>query len=126
MERRFNIVLSDDADTNIPWNAVFNEDREMPGHQTKYEHMRDRTYLRPRDLIKFSNCALVRYKERTGKTSETDHPHKIDNIDIHNARVEYSEYFLSEIDDEVHKHFPDYDRHSDVLRALGKWHFEKE
>ena len=126
MERRFTIVLADKVDTNIGWNAVFNEDREMPGHQTKYEHMRDRTYLRPRDLIKFSNCALSGYKERAGKDAGADHPQKLDNVDIHKARIEFSEYFLREIDDEVHKHMPDYGNHLDVLRALGKWQFERK
>lgn len=126
MERRFNIVLSDDTDKSIAWDTVFNEEREMPGHQTKYEHMRDRTYLRPRDIIKFANCALAKYKERAGRPQEQDHLHKIDNIDIHNARIEYSEYFLREIDDEVHKHLPDYEKHLDVLRSIGKWQFEKD
>jgi hypothetical protein len=42
------------------------------------------------------------------------------------AIVEYSEYFIREIDDEVHKHLPDYEKHLDVLRALGKWQFERE
>jgi hypothetical protein len=126
MERRFNIVLGDDKDKSIPWASVFNEVREMPGHQTKYEHMRDRTYLRPRDIIKFTNCALSKYKGRAGEAAAADHPDKIDNIDIHNARVEYSEYFLREIDDEVHKHLPDYEKYLDVLRALGKWQFERD
>jgi len=126
MERRFSIVLGDAANRNVAWDAVFNEDREMPGHQTKYEHMRDRTYLRPRDLIKFTNCALSRYKERAGKDAGADHPDKLDNVDVHNARIEFSEYFLREIDDEVHKHMPDYEKHLDVLRALGKWQFERE
>ncbi|HVB55067.1 MAG TPA: hypothetical protein VNE63_01370 [Candidatus Acidoferrales bacterium] len=126
MERRFDIVLREGAEEQISWNVVFNEDREMPGHQTKYEHMRDRTYLRPRDLIKFINCALARYKERAGRDAGADHPNKLDNIDIHNARVEFSEYFLCEIDDEVHKHMPDYEKHLDVLRALGKWQFEHD
>ncbi|NYR33877.1 hypothetical protein HJ573_01550, partial [Klebsiella pneumoniae] len=52
-------------------------------------------------------------------------PRKIDNIDIHSARHEYSEYFLREIDDEVHKHFPEYEKFLDVLRAVGTWQFEK-
>ncbi len=125
MERRFTIVLGDAMNSNIPWATVFNEDREMPGHQTKYDHMRDRTYLRPRDLIKFTNCALAKYRERVGKPFEQDHALKIDNVDVHNARIEYSEYFLREIDDEVHKHLPDYEKHLDVLRALGQWQFEK-
>jgi len=123
MERRFNIVLGNKEDKNIPWSSVFNE--EMPGHQTKYEHMRERTYLRPRDIIKFTNCTLSKYKDRLENPTEADHPHKFDNVDIHNARIEYSEYFLREIDDEVHKHLPDYDKHLDVLRALGKWQFER-
>ena len=38
MERRFKIVLGDDTHTSVSWDAVFNETREMPGHQTKYEH----------------------------------------------------------------------------------------
>ncbi len=126
MERRFSIVLGDEASQHVGWDAVFNEDREMPGHQTKYEHMRDRTYLRPRDLIKFANCALARYKERAGKDAGADHLDKLDNVDVHNARIEFSEYFLREIDDEVHKHMPDYEKHLDVLRALGKWQFERE
>lgn len=126
MERRFSIVLGDEIDQSVSWAAVFNENREMPSHQTKYDHMRDRTYLRPRDMIKFCNCALGKFKDRRlfGEPTQ-DSQDKIDNVDIHNARVEYSEYFLKEIDDEVHKHLPDYERYLDVLRAIGKWQFEK-
>jgi hypothetical protein len=126
MEKRFSIVLGDMAGQFVPWTSVFNEEREMPSHQTKYDHMRDRTYLRPRDMIKFCNCALAKFKERIiSEDSSSDSQEKIDNVDVHNARVEYSEYFLKEIDDEVHKHLPDYDRYLDVLRAIGKWQFEK-
>jgi hypothetical protein len=128
MERRFSIVLRDDVDKDIAWDKVFNEDREMPGHQSKYEHMRDRTYLRPRDIIRFTNGALAQYKERAGKAGkdDPDDPKKIDNVDIHNARVEFSEYFLREIDDEIHKHMPGYEGYLEVLRALGKWQFDRE
>lgn len=126
MERRFAIVLGGSPEAQVAWDDVFNEKREMPGHQTKYEHMRDRTYLRPRDFIKFTNCALSRFKERVGKESGEDHPAKIDNVDIHNARVEFSEYFLSEIDDEVHKQMPHYEQELDVLRALGRWQFDRD
>jgi hypothetical protein len=124
MERRFSILLSDQSNPDIPWDLVFNEDREMPGHQTKFEHMRDRTYLRPRDMIKFANSALSQFKQRAGKESGLDDHAKLDNVDIHNSRGEYSEYLLREIDDEVHKHMPDYDRQLDVLRTLGKWQFD--
>ncbi|NTU73974.1 hypothetical protein HGB07_07510 [Candidatus Roizmanbacteria bacterium] len=126
MERRFAIVLGDDSSNLVHWSSIFNEEKEMPSHQTKYDHMRDRTYLRPRDMIKFCNCALAKYKERISSDAELkESQDKIDNIDIHNARIEYSEYFLKEIDDEVHKHLPDYEKHLDVLRALGKWQFDR-
>ncbi|MHB1796300.1 MAG: P-loop ATPase, Sll1717 family [Acidobacteriaceae bacterium] len=126
MERRFAIVLGEGNSGEVKWEEVFNETREMPGHQDKYEHMRDRTYLRPRDFIKFTNCALARYKERFQQgSSGPDDPVKIDNVDVHNARIEFSEYFLREIDDEVHKHMPNYDQELDVLRSLGKWQFER-
>lgn len=127
MERRFSIVLNNDEKATVPWSSVFNEERQMPGHQTKYDHMRDRTYLRPRDMIKFANCALAKFKDRsTAKNNGQDDVKRIDNVDVHNARVEYSEYFLREIDDEVHKHLPDYEKYLDVLRAIGKWQFEKQ
>jgi hypothetical protein len=125
MERRFSILLGMPPGAPVTWEDVFNEHREMPGHQTKYEHMRDRTYLRPRDFIKFANCALAKYKERNGSETGADDAAKIDNVDVHNARVEFSEYLLREIDDEVHTHMPNYDQELDVLRALGKWQFEQ-
>lgn len=128
MEKRFSIVVSDlGAKQNIQWEDVFNEQREMPGHQSKYDHIKDRTYLRPRDMIKFANSALAKFKQRVhGTVANTqDHKEKIDNIDIHNARHEYSEYFLREIEDEVHKHFPDHEKYLDVLRAIGTWQFDK-
>jgi hypothetical protein len=125
MERRFAIVLGETESKGVKWEEIFNETREMPGHQSKYEHMLDRTYLRPRDFIKFTNCALSKYKERYGRPEGPDDGARIDNVDVHNARVEFSEYFLREIDDEVHKHMPNYDQELDVLRALGKWQFDR-
>ena len=126
MERRFGILLRDEVQQKVAWNDVFNEDREMPGHQTKYDHIRDRTYLRPRDMIKFANSALDKFKERmSAEGPNEDHLAKIDNVDVHNARVEYSEYFLREMDDEIHKHLPDYGQYLDILRSIGKWQFDR-
>ncbi len=125
MERRFNIVLGDEVE-GVGWDDVFNEERQMPGRQSKYNHMKDRTYVRPRDMIKFVNCALAKFKERIATSPGKDHLSKIDNIDILNARVEYSGYFLREIDDEVHKHLPAYQQLLDVLRSLGKWQFDND
>ena len=126
MERRFSIVLGENPTEAIRWDMVFNEGREMPGHQTKYEHILDRTYLRPRDIIKFTNCALSKYKERlVNPQTGQDRVDTIDNSDIHNARIEYSDYFMSEVDDEVHRHIPEYDRYLDVIKLIGKWHFDR-
>ena len=44
---------------NVPWNDMFDERKEMPGRQTKYAPHCDRTFLRPRDMIKYSNEVLV-------------------------------------------------------------------
>lgn len=124
MQKRFTILLGDKNLPEVSWNDVFNEAREMPGHQSKYDHIRDRTYLRPRDFIKFTNCALAKYKERKGEVSGADDASRIDNVDVHNARVEFSEYLIREIDDEVHTHMPNYEDQLNVLRALGKWQFD--
>ncbi|MEM8153130.1 hypothetical protein Q4R20_16765 [Morganella morganii] len=131
MEKRFAIVAEDIGEEGaIKWDDVFNENREMPSHQSKYDHIKDRTYLRPRDMIKFANSALAKYKERIRLSEVNNIPSKddglkIDNIDVHNARSDYSEYFLREIEDEVHKHFPEYDKYLDVLRGIGTWQFDK-
>ena len=125
MERRFSVLLGNEGQVSVSWDDVFNEMREMPGHQSKYDHMKDRTYLRPRDMIKFTNCALIKYKERNKREVKDDDANRIDNVDVHNARIDYSEYLLREIDDEVHKHLPDYEKHLNVLRALGKWQFDR-
>jgi hypothetical protein len=125
MERRFSILLGEHDGEDIRWEQVFNEDREMSGHQTKYEHIRDRTYLRPRDMIKFSNSTLEAYKERIASSVGDGDPDRIDNGDVYNARVDFSEYFLRELDDEVHKHVPEYERHLEILRVLGTWQFDR-
>ncbi len=72
-----------------------------------------------RAAVKIEKCG-----QRTVTTTQDD-KNKIDNIDIHSACHEYSEYSLREIDDEVHKHFPEYEKFLDVLRVVGTWQFEK-
>ncbi len=99
MEKRFNKLLSENKDMLLKWENVFDESKEMPGHQSKYQHIIDRTYLRPRDIIKFSNEILKQYKERHNSDNENKNI-QFDNIDINTARLEYSNYFLNELDDE--------------------------
>ena len=118
MEKRFAEVLS------IPekgaWDRVFDEQEEMTGRQTKYRHMLDRTFLRPRDMIKFTNEVLVAFK----KSAAEDGPHEIfKNRDVQMARSEYSAYLLSELDDEIPKHHPNFRTYIEILKSLESLQF---
>ncbi|MFN4310828.1 MAG: P-loop ATPase, Sll1717 family [Ferrovibrio sp.] len=117
MEKRFKVVMGG----NPTWNDVFDETKEMPGHQSKYQHILDRTYLRPRDIIKFTNSVLRQYQAREKGRSVS--AGMFENIDLHNARTEYSGYLINELDDEIHKHLPHYEKLVELLRAIGVWQF---
>jgi len=118
MEKRFEAVLGENESEKISWEGVFDEAKQMPGHQTKYSHILDRTYRRPRDIIRFCNAVLKQYKAR-----DTPGNGRFENIDINRARPEYSEYLLNELDDEIHKHLPHYKQYLDIIRAVGLWQF---
>ncbi|WP_155864557.1 P-loop ATPase, Sll1717 family [Deinococcus ficus] len=122
MERRFLELLREGGES-VDWDNVFDETREMPGRQAKYKYILDRTFNRPRDMIMFCNSILSKYKDRGGVR---DVPNKFNNADINDAKADYSTYFLNEIDDEVHKHIPDYKRYLDVIRRVGVWYFDLE
>jgi hypothetical protein len=117
MGRRFATVLG------IPregaWDVVFNEAQQMTGHQSKYRHLIDRTMLRPRDMIKLCNECLSAFK------ADSKGP-KIENIHVNAAKGYYSEYLLAEIEDEIHKHIPGWDRCVDLLRQLEAVTFKME
>jgi hypothetical protein len=124
MEKRFDVVLGSRRKESISWEHVFDEEREMPGRQSKYRHITDRTYLRPRDIIKFCNTILKQYKARRAADPKSE-PEQFDNADIHAARPEYSDYLLRELDDEIHKHIPDYQNLLALLSSLGVWQFDR-
>jgi hypothetical protein len=117
MESRFSAVLSP-TEGAVTWADVFDEDREMPSRQTKYKHICDRTFLRPRDMIKFCNEILKAYRGRG-----TDRGSKFDNSCVHNARDAYSDYLLNELDDEIAKHVSDYKDYLEVLKSVGTERF---
>lgn len=119
MEKRFRKVLGDEPQ----WGSIFDESKEMPGHQTKYQHILDRTYLRPRDIIKFTNSTLKQYKLRAKLDG---YPERFENVDLNNARSEYSSYLMNELDDEIHKHVPHYEDLVSLLRSVGVWQFSLE
>lgn len=119
MEKRFAKVF--DIDEPGIWNRVFNENRQMSGHQTKYQHIIDRTFLRPRDIIKFCNETLNVYKTQTVDSSP-----QFDNDMVNLARVKYSEYLLSELEDEIHKHLPAYTEYMKVIKTINCAVFKRD
>jgi hypothetical protein len=121
MEKRFAEVLSV-GEANA-WNQVFDEEEEMTGRQTKYRHMLDRTFLRPRDMIKFTNEILHAFKRNT---NEEPNRQKFNNRDVQVARPEYSAYLLSELDDEIPKHHPQYKTYLEILKSLESLQFTLE
>lgn len=102
-----------------PWDAIFDSAEKMRGTTSKFRHMARRTYLRPRDIIKFSNLAVVEAQKRLrdGKKTRTL---KVDNEDIGLARVEYSRYLVRELNDEIGPEWPDWKDYLELIRRVGK------
>ncbi len=61
MSSRFTALLKEASREVVSWDDVFDETEEMRGHQKKIQHILDRTFLRPRDLIRFCNEILLFY-----------------------------------------------------------------
>jgi hypothetical protein len=87
----------------------------MRGTQHKFKHMASRTYLRPRDMIQFSNCCLL--QARTAGAS------LIENRHIAAARPAYSQYLVGELEDEMSEAVPYWPRLLDVLRRIHHLRF---
>lgn len=117
MERRFGATVSEAP--RLAWAEVFDDSQEMPGRQSKYRNILDRTFRRPRDMIKFCNEVLAAYKRRGGSA-------RFANEDIIAARPAYSDYLLRELQDEVHKHAPNYDDYLDIIKSLDARQFSRE
>lgn len=119
MEKRFSAVIS--GGEPCSWENVFDEESEMTGHQKKYQYILDRTFKRPRDIIKFCNETLKAFKNRGAPENSL-----FLNEDIISARVPYSEYFLAELSDEIFKHIPGFEKHLDLFRSLSAAQFSRE
>jgi hypothetical protein len=118
MERRFGQVFR--GEDIVPWEDVFDENKQMPSRQTKYAHICDRTFLRPRDMIKFCNEILDAH--RLGG----DGGERFVNKDVIDARSSYSDYLLNELDDEIAKHVPRYKEYLEVVGSIGRERFSRE
>lgn len=117
IDRRIRAIGQLPTRLSDPWPLVF-DDQLMRGTQHKFKHMAARTYLRPRDMIKFANCCLN--EARAGQAT------RIDNRHIVAARNEYSSYLLSELDDEMSEAVPNWNKLCGVLRRGHKLRVSKD
>jgi hypothetical protein len=119
MERRFAVVL--ESETPLSWEEVFDEKQLMTGRQSKYQHILDRGFQRPRDVIKFCNEILRSYKTQSDRTVT-----RFSNDNIATARASYSEYLIRELDDEIFKHIPNHSNYFELLKTLDALQFSRE
>ena len=102
----------------VAWSDIATPDL-MRGSQTKWNHILARTFLRPRDVIRFLNIALAEAKKRDGE------PCHFINEDIVASRDEYSSYLKMELDDEIRQHWPNWDEALQACSAISTITFER-
>jgi hypothetical protein len=118
IEKRLTELLRESDDEEIKWEEVFDESQLMTGKQSKYNYITDRTFLRPRDAIQFCNEIITVHNLNAQREK------LISNKEINDAKSEYSNYFLNELDDEIHKHIPVYENILEVIKSIGYHQFD--
>lgn len=104
---------------DIRWTDII-DDQLMRGSQEKWAHILRRTFLRPRDVIKFLNAILAEVKRRDASTG------KLINQDIVGSREEYSYYLKAELDDEIRPHWDYWDEALQACSAISTEVFERD
>jgi len=92
----------------------------MRGSQSKWNHILARTFLRPRDVIRFLNTALSEAKERK------EEPLIFTNKDIVASRENYSSYLKQELDDEIRPYWRFWDEALQACTAISTLTFDRE
>jgi hypothetical protein len=92
----------------------------MRGSQPKWNHIISRTFLRPRDVIQFLNCALEISLNRAPEANI------FDNEDIQLAREPYSRYLKQELDDELGPHWEKWTESLQVFSELVTITFSRD
>jgi hypothetical protein len=116
IDRRIRVLTKQDDHAN-PWELVF-DPPPMRGSQQKYSYMVERTYLRPRDMIKFANVCLTKAKASRHSL--------ITNDDVYAAKEEYSDYVYSELNNEISAADPQWAKGLMVLREIRKMTFDRQ
>lgn len=114
MEKRFYKLLNVDS-----WDMIFDESKRMTGKQSKYQHILDRTFKRPRDMIVYCNNILKSHNSSERRTE------KFNNDDVKEAREGYSDYLKREIDDEMQSHIKNHDFYFGIIQRIGCMTFSK-
>jgi hypothetical protein len=101
------------------WDSITTPDT-LRGSYTKWNYILGRTFLRPRDVIKFLNSAL-----RQARARDED-PLLLSNPDVVNAREAYSAYLKSELDDEIMAHWPHWEEALQACSAISTMTFQRD
>lgn len=101
------------------WESITTPDSQRDSH-AKWGYIIGRTFLRPRDVIKFLNSALDQAKRRY------EQPLLLTNHDVVNARERYSAYLKSELDDEVIAHWPHWEEALQACSVISTLTFQRQ
>lgn len=102
------------------WNSIFDK-KNIGRNQKKWNYLIERTFLRPRDVIKFLNLSLEVAKSRIKKQNKSSL--KITNPDIQGCKKDYSNYLYKELSDEVKTKYPEFDHYLEILREIHNTNF---
>ncbi len=101
------------------WETITSNE-QLKSSNNKWNFILSRTFLRPRDVIKFLNSALTEARRRD------DEPLVLGNPDVVNAREAYSAYLKAELDDEIMAHWPHWGEALQACSAVSTMTFQRE
>ncbi|WP_163324303.1 P-loop ATPase, Sll1717 family [Draconibacterium mangrovi] len=96
--------------------ATFNQDKYLPPNiKSLWDYMYNRTFERPRDIVKFLKCC-----------SKLNQKGKLNFKAVQLAENEYSDWFYREFRDEVQSHLPVWQESTQAIMKLGRGVFQME
>lgn len=101
------------------WETI-TQNEQLKSSNNKWTFILSRTFLRPRDVIKFMNSALTQAKKRP------EDPLVLTNPDVVNAREQYSNYLKSELDDEIMAHWPQWEEALQACSGISTMTFQRD
>jgi hypothetical protein len=101
------------------WETITSNE-QLKSSNNKWNFILSRTFLRPRDVIKFLNSALTEARRRD------DDPLVLGNPDVVNAREAYSAYLKAELDDEIMAHWPHWGEALQACSAISTMTFQRD